>query len=315
VNAEPDFRDGPVLVIGSAGLDLVGRSNAPLQLGTSNPGRMRMSRGGVARNVAENLARLGTEVMLITAVGSDRQGQRLLEETAATGVNVDHCLLVEEEPTSFYLAVLDEEGNLEVGIDDMRVIASIPPEHLRERRGLFKRAAAVFIDANLPEKTLRAAISLAFRSKTPVAADPTSVQLAAGLCPYLDRLWLITPNEAEAGALCPHPVPHADRDSAIDAARHLVAQGVGIAIITMAEFGVGYATVDTSGHIPAVKTEIVDPTGAGDALTAAVIFALLNDIPLDEAVRLGVSAAALTLRASGTVSPELSLERLYEVLR
>jgi len=315
VNAEPEFRDGPVLVIGSAGLDLVGRANAPLHLGTSNPGRMRMSRGGVARNVAENLARLGTEVILITAVGSDRQGQRLLEETEATGVNVEHCLLVEEEPTSFYLAVLDEEGNLEVGIDDMRVIASIPPEHLRERRGLFRRAAAVFIDANLPQKTLRAAISLAFRSKTPVAADPTSVKLAAGLCPYLDRLWLITPNETEAGALCPHPVPHADRDSAIDAARHLVGQGVGIAIITMAEFGVGYATVDTSGHIPAVKTEIVDPTGAGDALTAAVIFALLNDIPLDEAVRLGVSAAALTLRASGTVSPELSLERLYEVLR
>lgn len=315
MNAEPDFRDGPVLVIGSAGLDLVGRANAPLQLGTSNPGRMRMSRGGVARNVAENLSRFGTEVILITAVGSDQQGQRLLEETAETGVNVEHCLLVDQEPTSFYLAVLDDEGNLEVGIDDMRVIASIPPEHLRERRGLFKQAAAVFVDANLPERTLRAAISLAYRSKTPVAADPTSAKLAEAFCPYLDRLWLITPNESEASALCLHPVPHADRDSAIDAARYLVGQGVGIAIITMAEFGVGYATVDTSGHIPAVKTEIVDPTGAGDALTAAVIFALMNEIPLDEAVRLGVSAAALTLRASGTVSPDLSLERLYEELR
>ncbi len=315
MNAEPEFRDGPVLVIGSAGLDLVGRSNAPLQLGTSNPGRMRMSRGGVARNVAENLARLGTEVILITAVGSDRQGQRLLDETAGTGVNVEHCLLIEEEPTSFYLAVLDEQGNLQVGIDDMRVIAAIPPEHLRERRELFKHAAAVFVDANLPQRTLRAAIALAYRSKTPVAADPTSVRLAEALCPYLDRLWLIAPNEFEASALCPVHVEHADRNSVIDAARHLVGQGVGIAIITMAEFGVSYATVDTSGHIPAVKTEIVDPTGAGDALSAAVIFSLLNGIPLDEAVRLGVSAAALTLRASGTVSPDLSLERLYEELR
>ena len=315
MNAEPELREGPVLVIGSAGIDLVGRSSAPLQLGTSNPGRMRMSRGGVARNVAENLARLGTEVILITAVGSDRQGQRLLDETAAVGVDIDHCLVVDEEPTGFYLAVLDEAGNLQVGVDDMRVISTIPPEHLRERRGLFKHASAVFVDANLPERTLRAAVSLAYRSKTPVAADPTSVKLAAALCPFLERLWLITPNEAETGALCPHPVPHADREVAIDAARNLVGQGVGIAIITMAEFGVGYATVDTSGHIPAVKTEIVDPTGAGDALTAAVIFALLNEIPLDEAVRLGISAAALTLRAQGTVSPDLSLERLYEELR
>ncbi|MEJ2012035.1 MAG: carbohydrate kinase family protein [Anaerolineales bacterium] len=315
MNAYPEIRDGPVLVIGSAGLDLVGRSNAPLHLGTSNPGRMRMSRGGVARNVAENLARLGTDVSLITAVGTDLQGQRLLEETSETGVDVSHCLQLDQHPTGFYLAVLNEEGSLEVGIDDMRVIAEIPPEHLRERRGLFKRASAVFIDANLPEKTLRAAVALASRSKTPIAADPTTVKLADALCPHLDRLWLITPNEAEASALCPRPVQHEDRNSAIDAARHLVSQGVGIAIITMAEFGVGYATVDTSGHIPAVKTEIVDPTGAGDALTAAVIFALLNDIPLDEAVRLGVSAAALTLRASGTVSPDISLERLYEELR
>ena len=80
----------------------------------------------------------------------------------------------------------------------------------------------------------------------------------------------------------------------------------------MAEFGVGYATTESTGHIPAIKTEVVDPTGAGDALSAAVIFALMNDIPIDEAVRLGVSAAALTLRSSGTVAQDLSLERLYQ---
>ncbi len=312
---EIEFSDGPVLVIGSAGLDVVGRAISPLQAGTSNPGTMRSSLGGVARNVAENLARLGTEPILISAVGDDPEGHRLLEETAAAGVNTEHCMIIPDQPTGFYLAVLDEAGNLQVGVDDMRAISAIPAEHLRERRGLFKQAGAIFVDANLPEKTLRTAIALAHRSGVPIAADPTSVKLASKLYPYLDRLWLITPNEAEAGALCPHPVPHADRDQAIDAARHLVTDGVSIAIIAMAEFGVGYATNDTSGHIPAVKTEILDPTGAGDALTAAVIFALMNDIPLDEAVRLGVSAAALTLQASGTVSSDLSLEKLYDELR
>jgi pseudouridine kinase len=90
--------------------------------------------------------------------------------------------------------------------------------------------------------------------------------------------------------------------------------GVDIAIITMAEFGLGYADANRSGHVPALYTEIVDPTGAGDALTAAVIFALLNDIPLDEAVRLGLSAAALTLRSPGTVAADLSIEKLYDGL-
>ena len=202
-----------------------------------------------------------------------------------------------------------------MALDDMRVISSITSSHLRERRDLFKESQAVFIDANLTPKTLSSAISIAKRSKTPVAADPTSINLAPAFTSHLENLWLITPNEAEAEALCPHPVPHADPNRAIKAARHLVSEGVENVIITMAEFGLGYATSSKSGHLAAIQTEIVDPTGAGDALTAAVIFALLNEIPIDEAVRLGLSAAALTLKTGGTVAPNLSLELLYDQLR
>ena len=57
-----------------------------------------------------------------------------------------------------------------------------------------------------------------------------------------------------------------------------------------------------------------DPTGAGDALTAAVLFGLLNDMPIDDAVRLGVAAASLTLTYRGSVIPDLSLEKLYDQL-
>lgn len=306
---------GYVLVIGSAGLDIIGRANADLHIGTSNPSNLRMSFGGTARNVAENLARLGTDVFLITAVGDDPQGKQLLFQTSESGVNVDYAITVPDQPTGTYLAILDNQGILHLGMDDMRVIDAITSEYLRQQRELFKGAIVVFVDANLPPKTLKTAVSIAWRAKIPIAADPTSASLAPALLPHLERLWLITPNETEAEILCPHPVPHADRDMAIDAARHLVSQGVDIAIITMAEFGLGYASADRSGHVPALHTEIVDPTGAGDALTAAVIFALLNDIPLDEAVRLGLSAAALTLRSPGTVATNLSIEMLYEGLR
>ncbi len=306
---------GYVLVIGSAGLDIIGRANAELHIGTSNPSNLRMSFGGTARNLAENLARLGTDVFIITAVGDDPQGKQLLSQISETGVNVDHALIVPDQLTGTYLAILDNQGNLHLGMDDMRVIDAITPEYLRQQRELFKGAIVVFVDANLSPKTLMTAISIAWRAKVPIAADPTSVSLAPALLPHLERLWLITPNETEAEVLCPHPVPHADRDMAIDAARHLVSQGVDIAIVTMAEFGLGYASADMSGHVPALQTEIIDPTGAGDALTAAVIFALLNDIPLDEAVRLGLSAAALTLRSPVTVATDLSIEMLYDGLR
>jgi len=306
---------GPVLVIGSAGVDIVGRANQAIKHATSNPATLRMSYGGTARNVAENLARLGMHVYLITAVGDDGPGHRLLEQAAQAGINIDHSIIVPDAETGTYLAILDDEGNLYMALDDMRVISAITSSHLRERRDLFKESQAVFIDANLTPKTLSSAMSIAKQVKIPVAADPTSISLAPAFTNYLENLWLITPNEAEVEALCPHPVPHADPNRAIEAARHLVSEGVENVIITMAEFGLGYATSSKSGHLAAIQTEIVDPTGAGDALTAAVIFALLNEIPIDEAVRLGLSAAALTLKTRGTVTPNLSLELLYDQLR
>lgn len=306
--------DDPVLAIGSAGIDIVGRALGPLVLGTSNPGKFRTSLGGVARDVAENLARLGMEVSLISAVGDDHQGRRLLSETARAGVNVEHVLETNGLPTGSYLAILDDRGTLHLGMDDMRLINAITPEYLKARQALFSSAGAVFVDANLPAGTLETAISLAWSAGVPIAANPVSVTLAPTLGPFLDRLWLITPNEAEAEALCPHAVPHADADRAIEAARHLVSEGVQIAVITMAEFGLGYASAESSGHVSALKTEILDPTGAGDALTAALVFALINGIPLDEAVRLGLSAAYLTLRTQGSVLPTLSLELLYDQL-
>jgi pseudouridine kinase len=308
-------REGHVLVIGAAVTDIIGRATSTLHSATSNPGQVRTCYGGVARNVAENLVRLGMETALITAVGDDDAGRQMLDHASNAGIATECSIIVEDMPTGAYLAVLDDQGALHFALDDMSVIGSITPAYLRDHASLFKGAAAVVVDANLPPKTLASAVSLAKRSGVPIGADPTSVGLALRLEPHLSDLWLITPNEAEAEALCPHPVPHADRLQAIDAARHLVSQGVDIAIITMAEFGVGYATAESSGHIPAVNTDIVDPTGAGDAHTAALIFALLNGIPLDEAVRLGVSAASLTLRTTGSVVPDLSLELLYNQLR
>jgi pseudouridine kinase len=308
----PISPDLPVLVIGAAGVDVVGRLDSELQAGTSTPARIRFSFGGVARNVAENLARLGQPVRLVTAVGKGYFGEQLLKQVSDAGVDVSHTLRT-EEPTSAYLAVLSQ-GVKQFALDDMRSIAALTPAYLRDNYSLFKEASLLFVDANLPEPTLKTAFSLARRAQLPVFADPTSVTLAPRLGPYLSRIKMITPNSAEAAAYCDQTFEDADQNQAAEAAKFLVSQGVGIALITLAEFGVCYATSTTSGFIRAINTDIIDPTGAGDALTATVIFALLNDIPLDDAIRLGVSAASLTLRHRGAVLPDLSLEKLYDQL-
>jgi pseudouridine kinase len=307
-------KEGPVLVIGAAGIDIVGRALASLEPATSNPGRLRISHGGVARNVAVNLAHLGTEAILITSVGDDSLGHQVLDRSDRAGVDVSGAIISPDDPTGSYLAVLDHKGSLQHGLDDMGVISAITPEALRARRSLFEQAAIVVIDCNLPVDSLQTAIELGRSGGALVAADPTSRTLAPRLKPHLHDLWLLSPNEHEAEELCPLSIPHSDEATAIEAARLLNKTGIDIVMITRAEYGVGYATTEGSGHVPAVQTEVADPTGAGDALLATVIVALINQIPIDEAVRLGVTAASLTLRTHDSVTPDLSLELLYDQL-
>lgn len=306
--------DAPVLVIGGAGVDLVGRLKGELRPGTSNPGQIRSSFGGVARNVAENLARLGQPVNLITAVGMDTEGESLIQNLQAAGVNTRWIVRSEEHSTGSYLAVLNPGGSLQFALDDMRVITAITPEYIRQVEDLVGQSSVIFLDANLSKETLRTVFSLARKARVPVCADPTSTSLAAKLSPYLNRLFLTTPNSGEAEILCDFTVKITHRRQALEAAKCMVARGVQIAIVTLAEQGLCYATSDVSGFIQALRTTIVDPTGAGDALTSAIIFALINDIPLDDAVRLGVSAASLTLQSRGAVVPDLTLEKLYDRL-
>lgn len=315
MNGLGDLAEKQVVVVGAAALDVVGRLREELQNASSNPAHIRTSFGGVARNVAENLVRLGQPVSLLSVVGRDRIGDELLDHTRQAGVDVSAVFRSDKFPTGFYMGMLDAQGRRLFAFDDMRVLDELTESYLSYNQEVFEKAGLVFLDANLPEAALQTLFELAHSYHLPVCADTTSSSLAPRLLPYLKKIKLIAPNSTEAGILTGRPFAADDREAALDAARTLVNQGVGMVFVTLAEAGVCYATSETNGHIPALRTQVADPTGAGDALTAAIIFALLNDIDLDDAARLGVAAASLTLRHPGAVLPELSLEMLYDELQ
>ncbi len=302
----------PVLVIGAAGLDMVGRLRGDPEEGTSTPASIRFAFGGVARNVAENLARLSQPCTLLSAVGDDPQGRGLIDLLKEAGVDVSSLLVLPGQTTGAYLAVVDPNGRLRMALDDMTPLQALTPEWIKKQETLFQSAGMVFLDANLSAETIAEAVRLCHKAGIPISADPTSRHLASRLAPHLRNLYLVTPSAGEAEIMLGRSIRREDPSAAVAAAQELVARGVCIALISLEEFGVAYATREGRGHIPALRSVIVDPTGAGDALTAAVLFALLNQIPIDEAVRLGISAASLTLRSKHTVIPDLTLERLYE---
>lgn len=303
---------GKILVIGAMLLDTKGQPTIGLEPNVSNSASIRNARGGTARNVAENLALLGADVTLLAAVGDDITGRRLLAQTAAANVNIDHVLTIDNASTGSYIAIINDDGSLAVALNDTRVMEHVTPDFLYRQRTLFRAADLVMFDGSLSEHAIEVIIYLAAQYKVPICADPSSRRLAHKLQPHLAAFQLVAPNAAEAAALC--GVEVGDDDATRRLAQQLVQLGVDVAVVTIADFGFVYATEFENGVVPALEGEIVDSTGAGDAIAAAVIVGLLEGMPTIEAMRLGAAAGGLTLQSAETVIPDLSLDMLYDHL-
>ncbi len=307
--------DGIVLVIGSSGLDIKAQARVPLEPGLAIPGVVRNTVGGAARNVAENLARLEVPTTLLSIIGTDVPGKRVLSACQRAGIETRYIRRMRGTRTSSYVAMLDTNGDMLYAVADFETIEQhLTAAFIAEHEHLFQDAALIVIDANMSEAAIDQVFALAERHHVRVSADPTTPTNAAKLCPYLSQLYLIVPNAAETGALCSVGDATMGHDEAIQAARAIVALGTEIAVVTLGDSGLTYADAGGGGYIRAVRTNVVDTTGAGDALTGAVIFGLLNGVEVDEAMRLGVTAASLTLESTHTVLPELTQELLYSKL-
>ncbi|MDK2014179.1 MULTISPECIES: carbohydrate kinase [unclassified Deinococcus] len=299
---------GRVVVVGGANVDVKARTIQTAVPGTSNPGVTAQAPGGVARNVAENLARLGVPASLVSVVGRDALGDWLLRETEAAGVDVRPVLRAPDVATGTYTAVLDASGELLVAVAAMAAVEALTPAALQERRGVLRGAAWVVADGNLPEASLAHLLSLAAEAGAAVVFEPVSVPkaarlrsaLAAGLVPQA-----VTPNVPELGALLGRAVP--DEPGALRAAAaELHAQGVRLVWVRRGAAGSLLSTPEEVTELAALPAEVRDVTGAGDAMLAAFLAALAAGLSPADAARRGHAAAALTVESDHAVSPTLT---------
>ncbi len=302
-----------VLVIGSAVLEVSARPVAVLQPGARQAGHIHRSVSGVARNIAENLARLDIETVLLCAVADDDIGQHVITHSSLAGIDCSHILRVSDARTATAVLLYQSEEDY-TRVDDLGIADALDSDYLLEHEWLFENAALIVIDATLSEEALATLFELAARYHVRVCADPTSPRLASRLRNYISSLYLIVPNASETAALCDMDEPATERESAIGTARQLVGMGADIAVVTLGERGLAYADSSGGGYLRAIQTEVVDASGAGDAFSGAVIFGILNDVPIDEAMRLGVAAASLTLLSQDTVLQALNPDMLYDEL-
>lgn len=297
----------PIVCIGAANLDRKLRSLAPLQMGTSNPASADESFGGVGRNIAENLARLGAPVALMTAVGGDAAGAALLAHAASLGIDTGATLKLPDACSGTYTAVLDGNGDMLVALADMGLYDTLTPAWLASGSTLRAQAAMVMADLNLPLDTIAALIDAAARALAPLVPlviVGVSVPKMARLPDALTGVRLLILNEGELAARVQRELI-TDADFAA-ACRAVQDQGARDVVVTLGARGVFYTSPGGIAHLPASAAEPVDVTGAGDAFAAAVCFTLHAGGDLALACQRGLALSGMTLACKETVCPTLS---------
>ena len=295
------------VVVGGVNMDIGGRSSGPLVPRDSNPGRVRMSLGGVGRNIAHNLALLGAEVHLLTAFGDDVQAQRVAASCGELGIDISHALQVPGGATSTYLYIAGPEGDMELAVADMEIYDHVTPAFLRSRAALLNNAQLVVVDTNIPEASIA---WLAENCKVPLFADPVSTAKAEKLRPVLGRLHTLKPNRMEAELLSGAAIT--DIPSAKKAAQLLLDTGLRRVFISMGGDGVLAADHHQALHVPCLPAEMVNTTGCGDAFMAAIAWAYLEGTDLEGTARAGLAASSIAMESPETINPAMSVQAVRE---
>lgn len=306
----PDKR--PVMCIGAANVDRKLRTIAPMQLGTSNPASAEQVYGGVARNIAENLARLNIPAALLTALGDDAAGRILQDHAETAGIDTRGSLKLAETPTGTYTAILDDRGELVVALADMALYDRITPSFLASRQPQRAAAALTVTDLNLPADSISALLLDAQRDAVPLVIVAVSQPKMARLPAGLHGLRLLILNRGELETRVARALP--TEADVLAACREVQAQGAQDVIVTCGSQGVFHTRAGELVWLAAHQVEVVDVTGAGDAFSAAVCWSLYqgsDDLTL--ACRRGLKVAAMTLESQDTVSPMLAADVLDEI--
>nr|WP_300005550.1 carbohydrate kinase family protein [Tissierella sp.] len=294
------------VVIGGTNIDILGIPKKDLIFHDSNIGNVKISLGGVGRNIAENLSRLGVDTHLVSVLGDDPYGELIRKESAEIGLNLENSLSLKDETTSMYISILDGEGDMEVALSSMDNIKSLDVEFIKSKKELIEGARVCIIDTNVPKDTIEYVLKN-FKG-TDFFVDTVSSEKSKVIKDLIGYFHTIKPNKIEAEILTGRSI-NTDRDLE-DAIEYFHGKGVEHVFITLSKDGVIYSDGKTLRRLKVENPKIRNATGAGDAFIAALSYGHINGLDIEEKARLGVGASLLALGHEKTINPDMSIANI-----
>lgn len=305
-------QDNPyVTVVGGVNMDILGFPKNKLISADSNIGSVKMSLGGVGRNIAENLVRLGIETKMISVLGDDIYGVKILEESALMGLDMKDCLVLKGESTSTYLAVLDETHDMAVAISSMGIYDRMTVNFMKEKKHVVDNSSLVVLDTNIPVDVIEYLLNN--HRNTDFFLDTVSTAKAKKVMHLIGNIHTLKSNTMEIQSIT--GIEISNEEDLKRNCEYLMNKGVKNIFITLGKNGVFYSNETSMNHFRAGNVVPVNTTGAGDAFMAALVYCYINNISIDESAKLATAAAVVALSHENTINPNMSIENINSKLK
>ena len=300
------------IAFGSINMDLVAKvPKLPVPGETILGSNFNTVPGGKGANQAVAMARLGVATYMVGRVGDDNFGNQLLKTLQAAGVNIENILVDENVSSGVALISVDDTGENQIIVvpGANGYVNSTDVDNLIS---LLPSCRILLMQFEIPLPTILLAAQAAKRLGVKIILDPAPVlqEIPAELYGLVD---IITPNETEIGQLVGFPV--IDINSATEVTNILLQRGVGCAIAKLGVKGVVCTTKEETFIVPAFAVETVDTVAAGDAFNGGLAAAIVERLPLRQAVVWGAAAGAIAATKLGAQSSMPTKEELINFLQ
>lgn len=305
--------ENEIIAVGGANVDRKYTIVGDVRQGTSNPATVTWSVGGVARNVAENLGRLGHEVRLLTVAGNDADWQ-LIEKASKPYMNTQWVNFVSGGSTGSYSAILSEAGELVIALAHMDVYDHLLPSYMEEQASAMRNASLIVCDLNIPKETVVHLKEFAETNNVPFAIVPVSTPKMNRMSDDLKGVTYFICNEDEAEVYTEKSVESMkDWEEVV---RILLDKGAQYVAVTAGSKGVMAGSIESGVfHLPAFSAgDIKDVTGAGDSFAGAALHGMLSGMDFETSLKAGLVNAVKTLASQETVRTDLTANTLLKEL-
>ena len=297
-----------ILVFGATVVDIFGFCSKKYNQCDSIPGNIKITFGGVSRNIAENMAKVGINVKFISILGNDESGRAMLEGAKNIGYDMSHSMVIKNKRTPTYMAILNEDGEMVSAVSDMGLLSCLTEEFIDSKSELFENAEYTFVDADNPEKLEY--LLKKFQGKTNFILDPISATKAFLVKDLIKYFHTIKPNRVEAEAMLGFNLK-TDEDLK-RAGEEFIKIGVKNIFISLDEEGIYYKTPEGSGRIKVKDVVVKNVTGAGDSFVAGLGYSYAMNLPVDEMLKVSMAMSILTISHRDSIHPDMCIERVKE---